>query len=48
MAHSGWAEIWASSTSTLKFGFEIIRANLDPAHQPDIGVKATVRFPAAA
>ena len=42
------AEIWASSTSTLKFGFEIIRANLDPAHQPDIGVKATVRFPAAA
>ncbi len=42
------ADIWASSTSSLKFGFEIIRANLDPEHQPDIGVKATVRFPTAA
>ncbi len=42
------AELWASSTSTLKFGFEIVRASLDPAHQPDIGVKATVRFPQAA
>jgi general stress protein 26 len=38
-------EVWASSTSTLKFGFEVIRANLDPEHQPDIGVKATVTFP---
>jgi general stress protein 26 len=42
------ADIWASSASSLKFGFEIIRANLDPTHQPDIGVKATVRFPKAA
>jgi general stress protein 26 len=42
------AEIWASSTSMLKVGFEMIRANLDPAHQPDIGVKATVKFPQAA
>jgi general stress protein 26 len=42
------ADVWASSTSTLKFGFEIVRANLDPAHQPDVGVKATVRFPTAA
>ena len=42
------ADIWASSISTLKFGFEIIRANLDPQHQPDVGVKATVRFPTAA
>lgn len=39
------AEVWASSTSTLKFGFEILRATLDPGHRPDIGVKATVRFP---
>ncbi len=38
------ADIWVSSPSTLKFGFEIIRANLGPGHQPDIGVKATVRF----
>ncbi len=42
------ADVWASSTSTLKFGFEIIRATLDPGHQPDIGVKATVRFPPSA
>jgi general stress protein 26 len=42
------ADIWASSASSLKFGFEIVRANLDPGHQPDIGVKATVRFPLAA
>lgn len=39
------ADVWASSTSTLKFGFEIVRATLEPDHQPDIGVKATVRFP---
>jgi general stress protein 26 len=38
-------DVWASSTSTLKFGFEVIRANLDPEHQPDIGGKATVTFP---
>ena len=38
------ADVWASSISTLKFGFEIIRSTLDPEHQPDIGVKATVRF----
>jgi general stress protein 26 len=42
------AEIWASSSSTLKIGFEVIRANLDAGHQPDIGAKATVRFAAAA
>lgn len=41
-------DIWASSISTLKFGFEIIRANMDPAHKPDIGAKTTVRFPRAA
>jgi general stress protein 26 len=42
------ADVWASSTSSLKFGFEIIRSTLDPAHQPDIGVKKSVRFPPAA
>jgi len=42
------ANIWASSTSSLKFGFEMIRSTLDPAHQPDIGAKATVKFPTAA
>lgn len=41
------ANIWASSVSFLRFGFEIVRANLDPAHRPDIGVKATVKFPKA-
>ena len=42
------AAIWASSPSSLKFGFEIIRSTLDPGHQPDLGVKATVRFPPSA
>jgi general stress protein 26 len=42
------AEIWASSSSTLKIGFEVIRANLDAGHRPDIGAKATVRFATAA
>jgi general stress protein 26 len=41
-------EIWASSASTLKVGFEVIRANLDATHQPDIGTKATVHFATAA
>ncbi len=38
------AHIWASSTSTLKFGIEMARAKLDATHKPDIGRKATVRF----
>lgn len=42
------ADIWASSASMLKVGFEMIRANLDPAHVPDLGVRATVKFPTAA
>ena len=42
------ANIWAASTSALRFGFEILRANVDPEHRPDIGVKATVTFPFAA
>jgi general stress protein 26 len=42
------ANIWASTASTLRFGFEIARANLDQGHKPDVGVKATVTFPKAA
>lgn len=42
------ADIWASTNSSLKLGFEVLRANLDPQHAPDIGTKATVRFPTAA
>lgn len=41
------AEIWASTTSALKFGFEVVRANLSDDHQPDIGSHAVVRFSAA-
>jgi len=39
------ATLWASSTSALKLGFEMIRGDVDPNYQPDLGVKATVRFP---
>lgn len=42
------ADIWASTSSSLKLGFEVLRANLEAEHQPDIGTKATVRFPTAA
>jgi len=38
------AEIWASTGSTLKFGWEIAKANLNPDEEPDIGVKAHVDF----
>jgi general stress protein 26 len=42
------ANIWASSSSALKFGFEILRSHVEPGHTPDVGVKATVKFPIAA
>jgi general stress protein 26 len=42
------ANIWASSEASLKIGFEMARASLDPSRQPEIGVKATVRFAKAA
>lgn len=42
------AEVWGSTTSTLRFGFEILRANLDADHAPDLGTKAVVKFPTAA
>ena len=40
------AEIWASTGSTLKFGWEIAKANFNPEEEPDVGVKAHVRFTA--
>lgn len=39
-------QIWASSTSVLKFGMEMLRANMDSDHQPDLGQTATLHFPA--
>ena len=42
------AEIWGSTTSTLRFGFEMLRATLDADHSPDVGVRAHVNFPTAA
>ena len=32
------AEVWASSSASMKFGFEIVRATMKPGHPPDIGV----------
>lgn len=40
------AEIWASTGSALKFGWEIAKANFNPEDEPDVGVKAHVRFAA--
>ncbi|MGV8984716.1 MAG: pyridoxamine 5'-phosphate oxidase family protein [Cypionkella sp.] len=41
------ANVWASTSSSLKFGFEMLRANLDPEHRPAVGVKVNVTFPTA-
>lgn len=38
------AEIWSSTDSTLHFGFEIARANLDRDHEPDVGSHDLIRF----
>ena len=38
------AEIWASTGSALKFGWEIAKANFNPEEEPDVGVKTHVRF----
>lgn len=38
------AEIWASTGSTLKFGWEIAKANLSPEKTPDVGVHRQIRF----
>ena len=37
-------EIWASTGSTIKFGWEIAKANLNPEKMPDVGVHRHVRF----
>ena len=39
------AEIWASTDSTLKFGWEIAKANLNDEKMPDVGVKQHLSFP---
>lgn len=36
------AQIWASTPSALRFGFEVLRANLDDDHKPGIGRHATI------
>ena len=38
------AEIWASTGSKLKFGWEIAKANFNPDEEPDVGVKAHLTF----
>lgn len=37
-------EIWASTDSAVKFGWEIAKANLNPDKVPDVGVHRHVRF----
>jgi general stress protein 26 len=38
------AEVWTSTDSTLHFGVEIVRANLDATHEPDVGTHDVIRF----
>lgn len=38
------AELWSSTDSSLHFGFEIVRANLDPDHVPEVGTHDRIRF----
>ncbi len=40
------AEIWASTNSTLKFGWEIAKANMTDEKMPDVGVKQHLTFSA--
>lgn len=39
------AEIWASTDSSLKFGWEIAKANLKDDKMPEVGVKQHLAFP---
>ena len=39
------AEIWASTDSSLKFGWEIAKANLQDEKMPEVGVKQHLAFP---
>lgn len=38
------AEVWTSTDSTLHYGFEIARANLDPEYLPHVGTHEVIRF----
>ncbi|MBB6508276.1 MULTISPECIES: pyridoxamine 5'-phosphate oxidase family protein [Rhizobium/Agrobacterium group] len=38
------AEIWASTDSTLKFGWEIAKANLNDEKMPEVGVNKRLTF----
>lgn len=40
------AEIWASTDSSLKFGWEIAKANWKDEKMPEVGVKQHLTFPA--
>ena len=42
--HVDDADIWASTDSTLKFGWEIAKANLSDDKTPDIGVRQHLTF----
>lgn len=37
-------EAWVSTDSSLRFGWEIARANLEDAHDPQVGVMTDLRF----
>lgn len=38
------AAVWASTDSSVVFGLEIVRANLDTDHKPDVGEHLIIRF----
>jgi len=38
------ADIWASTDSTLKFGWEIAKANMSDEKMPDVGVRQHLTF----
>jgi hypothetical protein len=42
--HVDDAEIWVSTGSKLKFGWEIAKANLDEDKMPDVGVRQHLQF----
>jgi general stress protein 26 len=38
------AELWSTTDSSLHFGIEIVRANLDPDREPHVGTHDKIRF----
>ncbi len=38
------ASVWASTRNALRFGFEMVRSNVNEAHTPDIGEHTIVKF----